>query len=399
MNKLIIVSEYFYPSEAATAQLVTDLSLFLARSNKNYDIHILTTSLGGTLPSIHIHRLVPSQRTTQIIDKVYKAVRFFFATLYWLLKHYHQGDVILIVSNPPFIVSVGLIAKILKGAKYVFVFQDLFPQSACLAGILPHRGLPKGAWTLLFRICLKSCSKTIVLSSAMQRKFHSEYGSDLSCQVIHNWSPVEAQVDRSGLISKTSSRLYTTLDLSSKFVVQYSGNFGRMHELITLLEAARILQDDNIHFLFIGDGAKKDQILSYKNSYHLNNITILPYQDRDCLVDSLAASDISVVSLIPGADSIVAPSKFYGILSVARPILLIGQEDSDLAHIINSNNCGYVVMPGDVHEIVLHIRSISRDPELLDLMGRNARSLYQSKYSRSLSCRQYESAIAQASSQ
>lgn len=392
MKKLLIISEYFYPSQSATSQLFTDISIFLTKRYPN--IHVITATPGGNLPPLTIHRFSSHKRSTRITSKIYKAIFFFVSSLIFTLKNSSSGDIILLASNPPFIVFIGFIVNLLKGTRFIFVFQDLFPQSASLAGILPARGVFYWIWLFFMRTCLKSSNGTIVLSNDMQACFNSEYGSDLKSFVIHNWSPIPTQSLPAQPLSKSTSKKASEWDLDDYFIVQYSGNFGRLHDIITLLEAARLLKNKKIKFLFIGNGAKKYQIEYYKEHFNLVNVHLYPYQDRSELTDSLGASDISVVSLIPGADNVVAPSKFYGILSIGRPILLIGDPGSELSRIIRENNCGIVVEPGDVSGAAKSLETLSADSELLRTMRIAAFDLYASAYGRQRFCIDYSNVLA-----
>lgn len=391
MNKLIIISEYFQPSEAATAQLATDLALYISSYHAN--THIVTTSIGSPLPNLHIHRISGSARTHNILAKIFKASRFYVASLIWLFKNCRRGDTLVIFSNPPFIVSAGYLVNLFFQAKFIFIFQDLFPQSASLAGVLPTKGLIKNIWISLFRICLRSSSSTVVLSEAMKKRFHYEFGFDLNCTVIHNWAPSENEHSNYIPTPKSQSKKTFEWQLQDVFAVQYSGNFGRMHDLVTLLEAARLLKSEPIKFVFIGDGPKKEQILLYKKVYDLHNIALYPYQDRSNLVSSLTSADLSVVSLSPGADDIVAPSKVYGILSSARPVLLIANPQSCLAKTLESSRSGVVVQPGEVQALANEIKYLSENPLLTRKMGENAYLLYHTRYRRILACEKYRSLI------
>lgn len=170
--------------------------------------------------------------------------------------------------------------------------------------------------------------------------------------------------------------------LKDVFTIQYSGNFGRLHDILTILEAARLLQGEPIKFVFVGGGAKHHQILSYINHYKLSNIIVKPYQPRELLDDSLAACDISIVSLISGAEDTVAPSKVYGILASSRPIILISRQKTDLSSLITNSNCGVVVSQGDVISLCNYIKSFLADDDLVYSMGENARRLYDDQFGR-----------------
>ena len=142
--------------------------------------------------------------------------------------------------------------------------------------------------------------------------------------------------------------------------------------------------------MFIGDGSKRVQILAYSRKYNLKNVTIYDYQPRALLSDSLSATDVSVVSLIPGAEDTVAPSKLYGILASSRPVILISNSSSEIASLINKYNAGFVCCPGDVLELAQTIASLSRDPKLLADMQENALGLYHDCYGRDKSFNLYQ---------
>ena len=63
----------------------------------------------------------------------------------------------------------------------------------------------------------------------------------------------------------------------------------------------------------------------------LTNYIEAPYQPRERIHDLLSAADIHLASLASGSTGIMVPSKFYGVLAVARPIVYIGEEAGEAA--------------------------------------------------------------------
>jgi glycosyltransferase involved in cell wall biosynthesis len=199
-----------------------------------------------------------------------------------------------------------------------------------------------------------------------------------SVVIIENWADV-------ALISvqpSATSVLRRDLKLDAQFVVQYSGNLGRAHEYATLLAAATALRDDaGILFLMIGGGFNMDALQRDAVDQGLPNLRFLGYQPRASLGDSLSAGDVHLVNLLPSLEGLVVPSKFYGILAAARPVIVIGDPDGELARVVKATACGLVVAVGDAGSLVDAIRRLRADVEHRARLGATARQLAVASYS------------------
>ena len=379
----IVLSEFFSPNIGATSQLISGLYSHL--TSKAVNTTVLTSTADTHSKDQNIVRLKsPISISSGILSKASKGLSFLLRSFFWLLIHARKNDTILIVSNPPFIVLIGVVLKVLKGIRYLYLFQDVFPRSAVLSGILPSRGPITGLWNLLMRISLEQSYATIVLNDRMAHRCTLDFGPNIPLHIIPNWS-VHSCIP----LLKAESKYTHNWDLSAYLTIQYSGNLGELHDIITLLEASRLLQDLPVKFVFIGDGAKAKQVYAYKKSFSLSNIHHYPYQPINELNQSIASSDLSVVSQIPSSADTVAPCKFYGIISCARPVLYIGSPTSDLSQFIQHHQCGYVVESGDVLGLVSLIHTIYAEPSLLVTAGQNAFNAYHQHYSKSHSCDLY----------
>jgi len=387
-RELLILSEHFAPSTAATAQLITDLARGLAR--RGHRCRVLTATAGGPAEDLEVVRLgLPRSDGTVapvgVMAKALHGLLFVLGGFGWCLLHGRRGQRLLIVSNPPFVGLLGPLLRGLRGMEYLFLFQDLFPRSAALTGVLPASGPITAAWRALMGWVCRGSVATVVLSEAMARRWQRELGREVPLTVIHNWA-VEQALD----IPKRENSLARAWGVSDIFTVQYSGNFGRLHELLTLLEAARLVQGEPIRFLFIGGGAKQAQITAYRDTFALGNVLVKPYQPRESLPLSLGACDLAAIGLIPGAEDTVAPSKFYGILASGRGVLLVAQRGCDLAQMVVRQGCGLVVEPGEVEELADALRALAADPERVRRMGEQARRLYRECFGIERSLAAYE---------
>ena len=394
-GNITILSQHSYPSSGATAQLVTDLAYGLASKGRNLKVVTSTPCLGHSPPDFNVIRS-PFSRSDKVsvLLKAFDGVVFVFWSLIYLLHSSRKNDILLVVSNPPFIGIVALVLFLFRGTRYIFLLQDVFPRSAELTGVLPVGGPVSNSWSFLIQaICHYSC-KTIVLSNAMRwRCIKSFHLKPSQVTVIHNWA-----VETALPLCKKENPLARAWQVQDLFTVQYSGNFGRLHEIITLLEAARILETEPFHFLFVGAGAKLPQISEYVHHFNLKNVSIYPYQDRSSLPYSLAACDLSAIGLIPGSEDTVAPSKFYGIISSGKPVLLLARHTSDIARLIVDNECGVVLDPGDPVGVADALRHLNCNPEIVTRFSENARQLYTHEFGKDKSIESYDKLISELGS-
>jgi glycosyltransferase involved in cell wall biosynthesis len=179
--------------------------------------------------------------------------------------------------------------------------------------------------------------------------------------------------------------------IDDKFVVGYSGNLGRAHEFDTVLAASeRLRHDPSIVFLFIGSGHNLDKLANLVNARGLAaNFRFIPYQERAFLKYSLGVPDLHWLSLKPELEGLIVPSKFYGIAAAGRPIIAITAADGEIANLVRNHQCGRVIEPGDSEKLAATILALSRNPEQLATMGRNARAMLDSQFTRRAALRRW----------
>jgi glycosyltransferase involved in cell wall biosynthesis len=107
--------------------------------------------------------------------------------------------------------------------------------------------------------------------------------------------------------------------------------------------------------------------------------------------------DAHLVSLQPPLEGLIVPSKFYGVLAVARPVLFIGAKDGELARLIDEHRCGAVVEPGDADGLTRAIRELASNPEEAAAMGRRGRELYLARFAPQHAFAAWERVLGEAS--
>lgn len=275
---------------------------------------------------------------------------FYVSAFFALLGRGRRGVTIVALTDPPLVSVIAALAAGLRGATLINWTQDLFPDVAealGMRGVRLLRGIRD--WSL------RRAKVNVALADLMAARLPNAI-------VIHNWAdaalhPVDIPHDR--------------------FVAGYSGNLGRAHDGATMLAAMEALRnDDAIEFAITGGGAQAEVI----RARQLPNVRFSGYAPREHLSESLSSADAHLVTLRPELEGLIVPSKFYGVLAVARPVLFIGAVDGALARIIRENDCGFVIEQGDSEDLVRRIRELANDRGRARVMGLRGRHLYDERF-------------------
>jgi glycosyltransferase involved in cell wall biosynthesis len=215
--------------------------------------------------------------------------------------------------------------------------------------------------------------------------------------VVPNWSHEDAIQP----LPTTDSRLRSRLGLQERFVVGYSGHLGRAHEWKPVFEAATLLSEraPSIVFLVGGGGHGYEALRDEVARTGLANILFQPYHPMEYLSDSMAASNLHLVSLRPELEGLIVPSKFYGIAAAARPVAFVGDPDGELARLVRQHDCGVAIPAGRGDLLADQILAIAKDEARARRQGENARRLLDSSFSRSAAHDRWHHLLASVASE
>ncbi|MDF5712688.1 MAG: glycosyltransferase family 4 protein [Rhizonema sp. NSF051] len=401
--KLSVITQFFPPDYAATGQLIYELVRHLEQ--QGVDVEVFTGQPGyafksSTAPAVErcggvrIKRSRTAQLCPQRIRaKAINGVLFTLRAALYLLSAARRRNVVLLTTAPPFLPILGYLAHVFFGLSYVCVLYDLYPDIVIALGVIPKHHWLARFWLAVNRQVLQKAKEIVVLSPAMKRQVAAncpQVADKIS--VIHSWADPEWIVP----IAKQDNWFARQYNTVNKFTVLYSGNMGRCHDIQTILEAAKYLEDEPIQFVCIGGGAKREELIEEVNRLKLKNFQFLPYQERQVLPYSLTACDLSLVSVDAGVESLVAPSKLYPALATGRPVAVICPQHSYLKQLIAEANCGETFENAESYELAEFIRLLSRDRLLAERMGRSARQYLQSYFTPQVISKQYFKVLLRA---
>ena len=308
---------------------------------------------------------------------------------------FEQGDVGLVTTNPPTLPFFTAVACRIRGAKCVLLVQDVYPESLVAAGLLDAHSFPVSVLNRLNLVLYRAMERISVFGRDMEVLVREKLatGASTNIVIIRNWADADQIVPS----PREQNELLKQLGLPGKFVAQYAGNIGRVHGIETLLKTAKILHgaDTDIHFLFIGSGAKKKWLEDAVKKNGLNNVTILSNRPRGDQQNFLNACDVAITAFVPGMTGVGVPSRMYNIFSAGKPIVAAVEEDSELGLVVREENVGRIVPVNNAEKMADALMEAKSKPQLLAEMGIRARAIAENKYSFKSVIEAYQSMVGE----
>jgi glycosyltransferase involved in cell wall biosynthesis len=261
-----------------------------------------------------------------------------FGVMAFFVGMFQKNDVV-IATSPQFFTTWAAwgISKI-KRKPWIFELRDLWPESIKTVGAIKQGKIID--WLEKIELGLyKSCDKVIAVTDAFKTNLLNRGINEEKIDVVTNGSNIELFYPR-----EKDEELLKELNLDGKYVVGYIGTHGMAHSLDFIVRSLAKIEDKNIHFLFIGDGAMKKTVVEIAKSLNLQNITFLDPIKKEDVPKYLSICDVSLAPLKKEDNfKTVIPSKIFEASAMQKPTLL-GVE-GQAQEIIEKYNAGVCFEP------------------------------------------------------
>jgi len=244
-----------------------------------------------------------------------------FAVTSFLFGLFLKTDLI-IATSPQFFTAIsGRMLSVFKRIPWVMEVRDLWPDSIAAVGSMNKNSK---AFIILKKIehhLYLSASKIVVVTDSFKKYIIKE----------HQITPEKVGVFKNGVLISNFKKpklndvmtLKESLDLQNKIIISYIGTHGLAHGLKFILESISKISNPNLHFLFIGDGAEKQNLIKYSKTLNSKNFTFLESVTKSEIPLYIEISDFSLVNLKKSDEfKNVIPSKIFENIAMYKPILL-----------------------------------------------------------------------------
>jgi glycosyltransferase involved in cell wall biosynthesis len=284
--------------------------------------------------------------------------------MYFFIVTKYRKAHLFIITNPPFAIFITLFLR----NNYSLLIYDVYPDALVQYKIFKEKSFIVKYWKKLNSKVFLKANRIFTISEGMSELIAS-YVSKNRIEVVPIWTDAEFLKP----LPKDENLFLKQLDLTGKFLIQYSGNLGRTHDVEVLVELAKEFKDvSNVFFLIVGEGDKKKIIEEKIKEYQLSNCLLLPWQPVEMLPYSLSAPDLGVVTLGSEASNLSVPSKTFNLMSVQVPILAIADNDSELSRIIQKYSIGNSFSKNQLSEMKEYILDLVNNPFKLIKLKENA---------------------------
>jgi glycosyltransferase involved in cell wall biosynthesis len=376
--KVILFSDYYYPTIKSGSIVIKDLATELTRLgheaivvtfNENQKEHLLDSKESD----IRVIRIKCKLRKYGMIGRLIAEIRY-SSLIIRSLKKVKIEEVNGIISLSPSIFYSKAITwvKIKYKIKAYLIVRDIFPKWLLDAGILNQgplfnffKKVEKELYASVDFIGIESIQDLDYFKQYLNKKTYLE--------VLDNWG--------SSLSLQEIERHDSLLLPENRLNIIYGGNMADAQDLYSLLDDLDDTSLDNKAFLtLIGLGHQLDKIKSLINSKNLKNVKLLDEVDQKTYLSILDKADIGLVSLNKNLKSNNFPLKMMGYIQLSKPILASVNKDNEIISIIKENDIGLVSISGDGVSFNKNLLQMIEDKEKIKIQGKNALELFKNRF-------------------
>jgi hypothetical protein len=236
--------------------------------------------------------------------------------------------------------------------------MDLYPEALAASGRLSETN-PIYRWYFNKRQrALGKCDLLIFLGETQKALVEKREGEKVErCEVVGGQEADGTRQTKTMVVPPWDDRgnIALATEESLRNLALYAGNLGEAHCFEEILAAVPFLPADwRIRFAVRGAKsaglkAAANELKSPRNQEAKRlgaEVEVTGYASEEETPRLLASARVHLITMSPGWEGIVVPSKLYGCIRTGRPVLFVGPENADTAREIRANDWGGVLPPG-----------------------------------------------------
>jgi len=282
------------------------------------------------------------------------------------LKLKEKPQVVLASSPHPFAGLAGWLLAKLRGASFIFEVRDLWPETFLDIGGYSNKSPIVVLLRILEKFLYRRARKIVSLMPGASDYIIGMGVPSNKIVYIPNGSNPELFYNGDVQLPRELDILISGLKSKGKMLAGYTGAHGVGNNLDTIIEAAKVLQDegaDKVHFLIVGEGPEKKRLIEKADSRDLINVSFYGLIAKNAMPRLLKAVDIAIVSEYKLAlvKYGLSQNKVFDYLMSARPVVWAAKS---INNPVAEAGCGITLPPEDpqaMAEAILRLCNMSEE--------------------------------------
>lgn len=378
--KILVVCQHFYPEQFR----INDICFELAK--KGHDVTVLTglpnypkgkvlkeykcfKNRNQVIQGVKIKRCSLVGRGTSVLRM---GINYLWFATFGSLKALFMKkdfDIIYVYQLSPITMAwPAIVVKKMKKIPLIIHCLDQWPISVTTGPINKESFLYK----LLYKISRFTYNQadTITISSKSFEKYFKNVLKISKKEKGLYYLPSYAEADYDNIESIDNN----TFDLL------FAGNIGPAQSVETIIETARILNDNKqIHFHIVGDGLSKEKCEKMADEYRLTNITFYGFHNVSEMPRFYKIADAYLITMVNNeVVNSTLPAKVQSYMIAGKPIL--GAISGEVKDVIEEADCGLCCESLDYQSFADIILKASKNKAEQKKWAKNARDYYENHF-------------------
>lgn len=292
-----------------------------------------------------------------------------FSVTSFLAGLFQQADIIIATSPQFFTALSGRTLSFWKRKPWIMEVRDLWPESIKTVGAMKDNPIIRYfEWEE--KKCYRLADKIVVVTDSFKKRLEEKNVIPNKIEVIKNG----VDLTRFSPTAK-DEKLLEELNLKGKKIIGYIGTHGMAHKLDFILQCAANMEGkNNYHFLFIGAGAEKKNLLKLEEQLKIMNVTMLDPVSKQEVKRYISILDIALINLRKSElFTTVIPSKIFENAGMEIPILM--GVNGEARQIVESYQAGLCFEPESEEDFSRKLHLLLSDPVLYEQCKAGCRKL------------------------
>lgn len=381
--RILVICQYYYPEQVRINDICEELvnrghNVDVISQIPNYPMGIFFDGYSRkkkrdeVINGVNVHRCFTIPRKKGVINRILNYYSFAISSKLYTKKIKKDYDVVFVNQlSPVMMANAGIAYKKKHHKKLVLYCLDIWPESLTAGGIKPKSLIFKYYHRVAKKI-YRECDKILISSKSFKEYLKDNFG--ISDEKIFYLPQYAEEIFNKEDCKKTAD---------GKINFLFAGNIGKAQSMDTILNAARILNDNKeILFHIVGDGSEYKYCCDKISELALKNIMMYGRKPIKEMPKYYKMADAMLVTL--SGKSLISktlPGKVQSYMAAGKPI--IGAADGETKDVIENAKCGFCGKADDAQDLANNIiRFISEDKK--ETLGDNSYKFYQKNYTKEI---------------